>query len=358
MRSTLSTDELRNLRIVAEDPFYWARVLVPEIKEREDEFYDLVDNMKRLWEQSKPARINLAFAIKWEPATLGSEMKTMDDLSILQRKQVEAHSSLIFEIDLAGRVVGEIDCEEEIDPISVNVLSKIRQIVIFWIGPELEIFCNGLPWTAKHKREILKDIKSKRRDQLLSMENYQEVLQLHFDQFVRDEATVDYWFERNKLLLPTPEKIFQKSLWRFLRDEVDCIADREPMFKDGSRCDVRIFVDDFDMYFVEIKWIGFSARRRKSTVIAKPATEFKVARAIDGAFQTKDYIEKNNNQYFDHRIRLGIYLVYDAYPKPRTPIDYGKEIRDCALLQICEFPLASQPPSKVTKGIAKRKGLI
>ena len=43
MRSTLSTDELRNLRIVAEDPFYWARVLVPEIKEREDEFYDLVD---------------------------------------------------------------------------------------------------------------------------------------------------------------------------------------------------------------------------------------------------------------------------------------------------------------------------
>ena len=107
------------------------------------------------------------------------------------------------------------------------------------------------------------------------------------------------------------------------------------MFKDGSRCDVRIFVDDFDMYFIEIKWIGFSAaRRRKSTVISKASDGVQEwLEQLMEHFRRSDYIEKNNNQYFDHRIRLGIYLVYDAYPKPRTPIDYGKEIRDCALLQ-------------------------
>lgn len=255
-------------------------------------------------------------------------------------------------------MIGELDVEDEIDPSAIRMLSTMREAVVFWLGPELEILCKGITWNPKHKLEILRDIKSKRRYQLLSMDNYREVLTIHFEQHLRDEARTSYWFQKNKLLNPNPEKIFQKSLLAFLTDEVDCNADREPMFKDGSRCDVRVVLDDYDMFFIEIKWIGFSAVKRNNTVTGNHPNEFRVDRAIDGAFQTKRYIDKNNQSQFDHRIRLGIYLLYDAYPKPVIPIDYGKEIQDCVLLDIMEFALVSESPSIETKGIAKRKGLI
>ncbi len=358
MRSNLSVDELHILKRLAGEPFFWVRQLAPEVKAWDDEFYDLVDTIKQVWDQSKQNRINLAFALKLEIGRAESDAATIRDFSTLQHKQNASNSTLIFQIDLAGKVIEEIDTKDEIDPAAIAALSQMREIVIFWLGPDLEIFCKGSKWTPKNKREILKDIKSKRRNRILSMEDHHTVLRTHFEQCIRDEARDNYWFKRNEILQPTPEKIFQKSLWRFLNDEVDCSADREPMFKDGSRCDVRVFLDNYDMYFIEIKWVGFSAVKRDDVVNAKNPNEFRSERAIDGAYQTKRYIEKNNSPDFDHRIRLGIYLVYDAYPKPIIPIDYGVEIKNCALLEVIEFPLAYYPPSVETKGIAKRKGLV
>jgi len=359
MAKSLTAEEHLRIRRLAQEPYHWVKKLVPELmKMWDDEFFDLVDTIKDVWQKSIKNRINLTFVLRWEIADAAPTANTIHDVSVLEQRQNKSNSTLLFEIDLAGKVVDEIDFIDEIDPQAVSEYSRIRNLVVFWFGPDLEIYCNGYRWNPKNKHEILRDIKSKRRDRLLSMENYQEVLRLHFEQYIHDEARADYWFQKNELLQPSPEKIFQKSLLGFLTDWVDGNADREPMFKDGSRCDVRVFLDNNDLYFIEIKWVGFSAvRHRDNTVSSSSPHEFGRDRAINGAYQTKRYIDKNNEPGFDHRIKLGIYLLYDAYSTPIIPIDYGDEIRGCSLLDIVEFPLVSCSPSVETKGIAKRKGL-
>jgi len=360
MAKSLTLEEQRRLDRIAQEPYQWIRTEAPEeVKEWDDELFDLVDKIKGIWQQSRAARINLAFVLRWENTDASSSIGRIQDLAFLQKKQNESNSSLLFEIDLAGKIVDEIDFNNEIDPAAVSELSHLRKVLIFWLGAELEIFFDGRKWFAKNKQEILKDIKSKKRERLLSMNDHHEVLRLHFERYLRDESRETFWYQKNELLMPTPERIFQKSLFGFLMDQVDCYADREPMFKDGSRCDVRVFLDNLDLYFIEIKWVGYSVVRNKEDIIdPKERREFKRDRAIDGAYQTKRYIDKNNEPDFDHRVKLGIYLLYDAYPKPIIPIDFGDEIRNCPLLDVVQFSLISHPPSVETKGIAKRKGLV
>ena len=362
MISKLSSDERRVLTRIAHEPFYWLRKNFPEVKECEDDLFDLIDVIKHVWAGSRQHRINLCFALQLSAEDAKPTSLSIHDYTTLQKRQNSHNSTLVFLVDLKGNVVGEMDMGEEIEPIAVMNLSQMRGIVTFWLGADFKVFCKGYPWDPRNKQEVLKDIKSKRRDRLLSMEDYRTVLDTHYKQCIRDEARVRYWFpgKKNRVLLPEPECIFQKSLWDFLNREVDCIAEMEPMFKDSSRCDVKIFVDNFDLYFVEIKWIGYCAKRRRdrAEITAEEPTEFGTDRAIDGAYQTKRYIEKNDAIEFDHRIRLGIYLVYDAYPKPAIPIDYGQEIEDFPLLEPAEYHLVTYPPSIETKGIAKRKGLV
>ena len=120
---------------------------------------------------------------------------------------------------------------------------------------------------------------------------------------------------------------------------------------------MKIFLDNFDLYFVEIKWVGFCAKRvrGRSEITAERPTEFGVSRAKDGAYQTKRYIENNNALEYDHRIRLGIFLVYDAYPDGIIPITYGPEIEEFPLLEIMEYHLATKLPSQETRGITSYK---
>jgi len=364
MSSGLSREERRALRLIADNPFFWIRKQVPEAREWEDELYDLIDNIKAVWEECRTSRVNLCFALRFDVVDPSITVPSIHDFTNLQKRQNLCNSTLVFEIDLRGNVIGEIDMEQEVEPASVMLLSQMRKSVLFWLGSDLEFFFKGYRWDpTRNRREILKDIKSKQRDRLLPMENYRGVLDTHYERCIRGEASVEYWFQgrKNRVLRDAPERIFQKNLVDFLNREVDCIsADPEPMFRDSSRCDVRVFVENFDLYFIEIKWIGYCARRLRgrAVVTAEKPFEFGVDRAIEGAYQTKLYIERNNAIEFDHRIRMGIYLVYDAYPKPAIPIDYGQEIRDFPLLDPVEYCLVTDPPSVEAKGIAKRKGLV
>ncbi|MSP12337.1 MAG: hypothetical protein EXR62_05195 [Chloroflexi bacterium] len=358
----LSEEELHELNRIADEPFYWIRKYVPEARDWEEEFYTLVDNIKGIWKECRINRINLSFALTWQITDDDSNPLKIMDYSELQKMQNSNNSELIFVIDIRGKIIDSIKIDQEITHVSIRHISQIRQIVIFWIGPEFQVFCQGFTWTPQNKGEVLREIKSKRRENLLSMDDIKSVIDTHFNQYILDEARVNYWFDgkKNSILMPTPERIFQKSLWDFLNREVDCTADREPMFKDGSRCDIRIIVDySSDLYFIEIKWIGRSAKRHpdKLEISAQDPFEFDVARAIDGAYQTKKYIEKNNSIGYDQRIKLAVYLVYDAYPNPVTPINYGSEIKESPLLEILEYRLVTFSPSVETRGIAKRKGL-
>src|SRR5260221_13144470 len=99
-----------------------------------------------------------------------------------------------------------------------------------------------------------------------------------------------------------PELKFQRSLYEFINREVDCVlVDREPMFRDNGRCDLRIFLENFDVYFIEIKWVGFSAVRKRDAPIitGEEKREYGAERAIAGAYQTKFYIDNNNDEASD-----------------------------------------------------------
>jgi hypothetical protein len=353
----LTQEEQSLLRRVAQEPFYWVRKHVPEVKQWEDEFFDLLDRLKAIWEQSRINRINLCFMLKWELVMPSQGTYTFSDFINLQAKQNSTGSRLIFEIDLKGSIVNEIDTGEEIEPASMTYLSLSRGATIFWLGSDFQILCKGISWNPKNKQEILKDIKSKKRDRLLSMDSYQKVLDTHFDQCIRDEAGGPYWFpgHKNRVLLSTPERIFQQSLFMFLKNEVDCIPELEPMFKDHSRCDIKIFVDNYDIYFIEIKWIGYCAVKKRDAPIisAEAPDEYTIDRAIQGAHQTKIYVEKNNKIEYDSRIRLGVIVVYDGYPVPKSPINYPNDIQNYPLLATIEYPLASTSPSVASKMLAK-----
>jgi hypothetical protein len=354
----LSPEEKKVLRRIADEPRYWVQQFFPDLQqEHQDKFFDLVDRLKALWQEARETRIDLCFALRIvEQPTLAAS-PTIRDVMQLQTLQQNGGARLVFELDLNGQVVDDIELDSEIDPVAVQNLSQMRGIVVFWVGAEFQIFCKGAKWNPNNKKAVLREIKSKKRDSLLLMANYENVIRAHFDNYVRDEARVDYWFERNKLLLPSPEKIFQKSLWSFLDREVDCEAAREPMFKDSSRCDIKVVTDNYDLYFIEIKWIGRSAVRKRGQDVITGATpqEFPVKRAIQGAEQTRIYIEKNNAIEFEHRVKLGIYVVYDAYSPPKPPIKYGPNIAQYPLLKPLQFALQSIPPSKAARSTARIK---
>lgn len=361
MRS-LPPEERIILTRIGNEPRYWIRRYFSELQSaHHDTFFDLLDRFKALWEESRLTRIDLCFVLRLDSVGSTTPPHTITDLIGLQREQQAAQYRAVFEVDLQGKIIGSIDIGSEIEPVAVRQLSQIEEAAVFWLGPEFEIFCKGFPWTPKHKSEVLREIKSKKRRSVLSMTDYMAVLNTHFEQHVRDEARMKYWFKRNELLQPSPEELFQQSLWSFIDSEVETLeVSREPMFKDASRCDIKVIAENLDLYFIEVKWIGKSAvrKRDKDTVVGTPPHKFTVARAIDGAYQTKLYIEKNNSTEYDNRIRLGIYLVYDAYDPPQTPIAYGSEIDGFVLLKPVEFSLLSVAPSRATKGIAQAKGLV
>jgi hypothetical protein len=362
MPTSLTLQEQRLVERIAREPRYWLRTHVPEVVQWEDEIFDLLDRIKGVWEECQKMRVNLGFLLRLETGEGAIDSLSIREFDRLQKRQNQCNSSLIFEINLSGYVIRELDLKCEIEPVSLMVLSQERQAVFFWLGPDFRIYCKGYLWDDRNMLEILKEIKSKKRDRFLSMNDYHKVLDTHFAQYLRDEARELYWFpgKKNQVLQALPERIFQKSLWEFIDREVEGQADREPMFKDESRCDIRVFVD-YDLYFIEVKWIGRAAKRLRDRAIVTAETEelseFDVDRAIGGAYQTKRYIEKNNSVEYDNRIKLGILVVYDAYPEPRTPINYGDEIVDFPLLGVKEYQLVSRSPSVETKDIAKRKGL-
>jgi len=190
VRTIISDEEKQFFNRVANEPFFWIRKYVEEVKHCEEEFFSLVDTLKRIWEECRIYRIDLGFALRICIEENPQTSLTISDYKKLQKQQNESNSTLIYEVDLVGNILGEIDLGQEIEPFAVMNFSKMRDNVVFWLGHELQIFCKGYEWVPKNKQDILKEIKSKRREKLLSMGNYRAVLDKHYEQCIRDEARV------------------------------------------------------------------------------------------------------------------------------------------------------------------------
>lgn len=358
MTSKPTNEEATRLKRVADEPWYWVRENVAEVAHWENELHVLLESVKVVWQEYRINRINLAFLIKWTKSSPPIGTLTMSDVAAIQKQQNAANSQLIFEVDLDGNVLDVMDIGSEIDPTAVMILSQSREAVIMWFGHSLDIFYKGMKWNPKNKAATLKEMKLKKRDELLPLTDYRRILETHYEQYIRGESGVDYWFpgEKNKVLRSSPERIFQKSLYIFLKNDCECDAALEPMFKDSSRCDVRASID-YDIYFFEIKWIGFCATKKKDLPVesAEKPREEEVKNAIAGTYQTKKYIEQNNSIEYDNKIKLGVVVVYNAYPNPHIPIDYPQEIKDFPLLDTAEFALVTVTPSVHGKRMAKQR---
>jgi hypothetical protein len=356
MTLRLTSQEAAKLKRFTDEPWTWLRENVEEVVARESEFYTLLEEVKVVWEEYRTNRINLAFLINWSTANNVAGLLNIKDVSLIQKRQNSQNSQLIFEIDLAGFVLDEIDLGSEIDPASITLISQSRSAVILWFGNNLDVFCKGIKWNPKNKSETLKEMKLKKRD-LLPLTDYKRILKTHFEQYVKGEAGFNYWFpgKKNKILQSSPEKLFQKSLFMFLKNECECDASPEAMFKNSSRCDVRAAID-YDVYFFEIKWIGYCATKKEGSAVisADEPREETVDNAIAGAYQTKAYLEDNNSAEYDNKIKLGVIVVYDGYPERHVPISYPDEINKFPLLETAEFALVSLTPSVLGKKAAKQ----
>jgi hypothetical protein len=356
MTVEITNEHKHFLSRLADEPFYKLRKLIPE--DSEDAFFDLLDRLKASWQEARRTRINLCFVLDLDPTP--SPLTGQYDITqveALQKKQNAANSTLVFVIDVQGNVISEQDLGGEIEPQSVTQLSVMLKAIVFWLGADFDIIAQGVLWVPRNKSQVLKEIKSKHRD-LLKMDDHRLVLTTHYEQYIRRQGIGFYWFpsKENEVLQPKPERIFQKSLYDFLRREVDCIPEREAMFKDQSRCDIRVLVDDYDLYFIEIKWIGFCAvaEKNRPIVSAIDPAESTVESAIAGACQTRIYIEENNASGYDLRVKLGVLVVYNAYPTPGAAISYPKEIDEYPLLDTMEFQLVVESPSLRGKKMARK----
>lgn len=357
MTSKVTAEETIRLKRVADEPWYWLRENVPEVAQWEKDLYAFLESVKVVWQEYRTNRINLAFLVNWSKSTPPTGALNINDVASIQQVQNAANSRLIFEVDLAGGILDAIDIGSEIDPTSIKIISQTREAVVVWFGDNLDVFYKGMRWDPKNKAETLKEMKLKKRDQLLALIDYRQILNTHYEQYVRGEAGFYYWFpgEKNKVLQSSPERIFQKNLYMFLKNECECDASLEPMFKDSSRCDVRASMD-YDIYFFEIKWIGFCATKKKGSAVisADKPREERVENAIAGAYQTKEYIESNNSIQYDNKLKLGVVVVYDGYPEARIPITYPPEITLSPLLETAEFALVTATPSTIGKKLAKQ----
>lgn len=356
MTYSLTNEHKHILSRLVDDPFYTLRKQIPEYSEVS--FFDLLDRLKASWQEAKKTRINLCFVLDLDPTP--SPLAGQYDITqvqALQKRQTASNSRLVFIIDVHGNVISEQDLGGEIEPTSVTTLSKMWGAIVFWLGADFDIIAQGALWDPRNKSEVLKEIKSKRRD-FLKMDDHRLVLTTHYEQDIRRQGIGFYWFpgKENEVLQPKPERLFQKSLYDFLRREVDCTPEREAMFKDQSRCDIRVWVDDYDLYFIEIKWIGFCAvaEKNKPIISATDPAESLPESAIAGACQTKIYIEENNASAYDPKVKLGVLVVYNAYPKPDAPLTYTKEIDEYPLLDTMEFQLVVESPSVRAKKMARK----
>lgn len=170
----------------------------------------------------------------------------------------------------------------------------------------------------------------------IPIDGYKELLKGFFEAHIKYDRTKRY-FLRNVshptewkniiednpfILINKPEKIFQMDLVRYLRDKCSNPVLAETIDEDNDRYDV--WVSDFEqkVYILEIKWIG------KSIKPSGECTEYKVDKAINGAWQLFHYLQSAearsvvNSKY---NIHLGVLVVFDARDV-ETNIDYPEEL--------------------------------
>ena len=224
-------------------------------------------------------------------------------------------------------------------------LSRSDETNVFFInGLEMDVFAHGayidsIPNIYRNNRI------TKPKTTELPISEYRKLIQDHHNSEVYKQKGLIYWQNKAKRLLkPAPEEIFQRSLARYLRENVvDGTVDMEPLnASTADRNDVRVIDDDHQIYILELKWLG------KSESISGNPKKYGDDKANEGIVQLNRYLKD------DSRAVCGALVLYDGRDEDREPVWHKERVWDKRIdKNPMRFYLITESASKEGERIVK-----
>ncbi|PTB96343.1 hypothetical protein C9994_07805 [Marivirga lumbricoides] len=178
------------------------------------------------------------------------------------------------------------------------------------------------------------------------IENYSLLLKRHFKEDLLKEKTVAYW-EKGRSpgshqLVKKPEEVFNRALFRFLRDNVLMCSVLPEAHLEGGRdtIDIKVKNDETGLtYLFEIKWLGTCGTGSYGNI-----------RANVGLKQIDIYVSESTEKV------VGVLIIYDAR-KIKNPITYLSKIKDAChpnvrdpeLIQLTDTTASKEAEKEVRK---------
>ena len=142
-------------------------------------YLTLIDVLQTQWFDIEEYRIPLCLLMEFDACQdVDESLPTIQLLPLLQQSNQEPKT--VFVIDIKGNIKKTINLKGDAEPNSAMLLSQKLNSIVFWLGKDFNIYCKGFTWNPKNKDELLRDFKSRRRRNILQMDNYDKVLDEHF----------------------------------------------------------------------------------------------------------------------------------------------------------------------------------
>jgi|GEM_PF-6512592 len=231
--------------------------------------------------------------------------------------------SKVFIIDKNGGIIAKKNKQDKISFVRMRFDSEKTNSIAFFLGVNgIDVSIRGKVYTTKNHLDSYRDLIYSK---FYSICEYKEMLQKFFLDEVQYDLKGRYFAQKKyypknvhcildkhpKLLHSKPEIDFQKDLEHFLKENCNENVLTEVHNKSNDRYDVWVSTDDNDLYVFEIKWLGKSITPEGNIFEAYNKEE----RAIDGAYQIKDYVDNANKYshiFADAKIYCGVLIIFDA----------------------------------------------
>lgn len=246
-------------------------------------------------------------------------------ISDIHKAIIDGKKFIIYHIDVEGKIFDILFSDVPITHDFIVRESLSKSTVACFMGIKgIDTYINGVPFEIENHLDSYKDFVKYKK--LLGIEKYKDLLNEFYLQYVQyDPLKIIFLYSGDcpadwrqlidkypKLLKNKPEERFQNLLIRFLKDNCkdQVLTEVRTLLKE--RYDVWVATDDLRIYIFELKWMGMSV-----TTGGNVFNEYNTAeRALNGAYQLKDYID-NSERYSqllggEHEIYCGVLVMFDA----------------------------------------------
>lgn len=322
-------------KVFQENPvFVLEKLLENHPKVSPTDLIKLSVSLQENWSQFHKYGVNFSVTINDNKSSVkGINIKEYDfEKDIKKIKQDANIKSVNYETCTNGMLLSCKNSKEECNFNKLSYSTRFKKQIGFLLGIKgIDIIIDGTPFETEFHLSSYKDLVKWR--EMFSIEEYQELLQKFFNDYVQYDVQKRYFLRREnvhpdwkkqlerhpKLLDNKPEEKFQLDLVRFLKNNCIDFVLKEVQNDHEERYDIWVGTDDNKIYVFEIKWLGYS-------ITPSGNVNFKYnnkKRAIEGAYQLLDYIKSDERELKD--IHLAILTIFDAREE-MDDIDYPGEL--------------------------------